>query len=629
MRALRIISNGIELDYVREDLKVREENNSFNDQLKVSYTTRPMRVVENENAVAALGEFSIQSATKKKYFPIKVIRGGVHYNGVLIQNEKIPGFRKCDIKFGSAVNDIMDKPVAGFFPSFSVTGSNPVPPFSEESPAPFHVGDAWKTQAEALKGKIFPEAKWQLPQMDWRDKFGEDLKPEDTHYPYLGSLNYYMVGELVVNTPASVDTVGSIPNNLTVIAPQVFLLSPLFYAFETLGYVLTGSFVKDPFFRRLMLLSENDNMTKVMQKYPGIELDIASPDWQQVFSWNVIGVQSPTYAKVVTFTAEQEGEFIIRYMLEMPLDWGSGNYLKAEYGIDVFVDGNQVGHFSSMNPSLQEGELPFSIDADMVGKTIEVRYHCFSREMPLDYLIEYAEDLPDLEFYDQHPSIDFSRHLPEWSVAEYINNLKNTWNLKVSIDDVAKEVKLNFNEEDYLINGPMVIIRKSLQIAGFKNIPAESYLLKFANDADASQFVSRDLLAEKDEHTEILEMPFKFIPHGRTAKLSDAVADKEGVGLMLAAVGSVFTTGEYLGRTLAIPGQGGIHDTHWKRWLLFRLNAGNAVLKGPFSQTELYQISQAKKIYIDNQLWLVKSVDYKENSVALFEAELEVESVTF
>lgn len=629
MRALRIISGNIELDYVREDLKVREENNSFNDDLKVSYTTRPVRIVENSKAVAALGEFTIQASGKKKYFPIKVIRGGIHYNGILTQNEKIPGFRKCDIKFGSAVNGIMDKKIASFFPTISVTGEDPATPYSEESPTPHNAGQAWKQMAATLKGKTFPEVKWQLPQMSWKDKFGEDLKPEDTHYPYLGSLNYYMTGELVVNTPATLSTTGSLPRNLNVISPQVFILSPLFYAFQTLGYVLTGNFVKDPFFQRLMLLSTNDNMTKVIQKYPGVELDIASPAWQEKFSWNILGVQSPTYAKVVTFTADKEGDFIIRYNIKMPFDWGSGNYLKSEYGIDVLVNDTLVGSFSSMSVAEQEGEIPFSITAEQVGQTIEVRYHSFSKEMPEEYLIEYAEDLPDLEFHDQHPTVDFSRYLPDWTVAEYLNNLKNTWNLQIRIDDVAKEVDINFNEEDYLINGKMVVIRKSLQIAAFKNIPAESYLLKFANDQDPQQLVSNTGQTDKDENTEILEMPFKFIPHTNTAQLSDAVDDKDGVGLILASVGSVFTTNSYLDRTLAITGPGGIHDMHWKRWLLFRLNAGNTVLKGPFSQTELYQISQMKKIYIDHQLWLVKAVDYKENSVALFEADLEVESVTF
>ena len=630
MRALRIFVKGIELDYVREDLKVREENNSFNDQLKVSYTTRPVRVVENTTAVAALGEFSIQAAGKKKYFPCKVIRGGIHYNGVLTQNEKIPGFRKCDIKFGSAVNNIMDKPVASFFPMLSVTGADPIPPYNEESSSPHNAGESWKQIAQLLKGKTFPEVKWQLPQMSWRDKYGEDLKPEDTHYPYLGSLNYYMLGELLVNSPAVLSTTGSTPRNRTVISPQVFILSPLFYAFESIGYVLSGSFVKDPFFRRLMLFSENDNMTKVMQKYPGVVMDIVTPAWQEVFTYNILGLLAPTYGKIVTFTANDEGEFIIRYMIRMPYDFGSGNFLKAEYGIDVLINGDYVGSFSSMALEQQEGEIPFSISAEQVGQTIEVRYHSFSKEMPAEHLIEFAENLPDLEYHDQHPTIDFSRYLPDWSVAEYLNNLMNTWNLQITFDDVAKEVKIDFNEEDYLINGPMVIIRKSLQIAAFKNIPSESYLLKFANDQDQKQFVSKDINAQQDENTEVIEMPFKYLPHsGPTAQLSDAVVEKDGVGLMLAAVGSVYTTDNYLGRTLAITGPGGIHETHWKRWLLFRLNAGNAVLKGPFSQTELYQISQTRKIYIDHQLWMVKAVDYKENSVALFEAELEVESVTF
>jgi hypothetical protein len=53
------------------------------------------------------------------------------------------------------------------------------------------------------------------------------------------------------------------------------------------------------------------------------------------------------------------------------------------------------------------------------------------------------------------------------------------------------------------------------------------------------------------------------------------------------------------------------------------------VLKGPFSKTELHQVSKLMKVIIDNQKWLVKSIDYKENAAALFDTELELESITF
>ena len=630
MRSLRIFVNDIELEHVREDLKVRDENNSFSDQLKVSYTTRPVRIVENKAAVEALGEFSISSAGKKKYFPCKIVRGAVRYNGVLTQYDKLNGFRKCDLKFGSAVNGIMDKKIAGFFPYYNVTGSETFPEYSEESSEPHNAGQDWIDEAASRIGRTYPQVKWQLPYMRYKGKFGEDLKKEDTHYKYLGGINYYMLGNLVVNRPADLNAIDPVPYNATVIAPQVFVLSPLYYAFNTLGYVLSGSFVNSSFFRRLMFLSENDNMTKVIQKYPGVIIDINSPAWEQVWTRNFLGLQSPTYAKKVILTAE-EGEFKLRYKLRMAYDISQG-YVKSEYGIDVFLNGNRIENFTSVSIDAQEGEIPISVSAEQAGQEIEIRYHSFSKEMPAEHKIEFAEDLPDLEFHDQHPTIDFSRHLPDWTVAELLNNLKNTFNLKIDFDDVAKEVQINFNEEDYLIGGEALPLRKSLEVGDIKNIPSESYLLKYANDIDSSMFISRDQInfnAVKEENTTPLVSAFKYIPHTSTAELSDAVMDKEGVGLILAAVGSVNTTNNFNGLSLNISGPGGIGTTYWKRWLLFRINAAGTTLKGPFTQTELYQISQKKKIYIDHQLWMVKAVDYKENSIALFETEIEVESVSF
>lgn len=630
MRSLRIFVNEIELEHVREDLKVRDENNSFSDQLKVSYTTRPVRIVENKAAVEALGELSISSAGKKKYFPCKIVMGAVRYNGVLTQNDKLNGFRKCDLKFGSAINGIMDKKIAAFFPSYNVTGAETFPEYSSESDAPHGAGQDWINEATARRGQTYPQVKWNLPYMRYRDKFGEDLKKEDTHYKYLGGINYYMLGDLVVNRPANLDAIDPTPYNATVIAPQVFVLSPLYYAFNTLGYVLSGNFVNSAFFRRLFFLSENDNMTKVIQKYPGVNIDITTPSWEQLMTRNFLGFQVPTYAKKVVLIAE-EGEFKVRYKIRMPYDI-SQEFMKSEYGIDVLLNGVRIDSATSTSIETMEGEIPVSISEEQAGQEIEIRYHSFSREMPAEYQIEFAEDLPDLEFHDQHPTIDFARYLPDWTVAQLLNNLQKTFNLKIDFDDVAKEVQINFNEDDYLIGGEALPIRKSLEIGEFKNIPTESYLLKYANDEDHTMLISKEPLninTVKDENTTPLEMPFKYIPHTSTAALSDAVMDKEGVGLMLAAAGSVNTSDNYNGLTLRISGVGGIGDTYWKRWLLFRLNAAGTTLKGPFTQTELYQISQKKKIYVDHQLWMVKAVDYKENSIALFETEIEVESVTF
>lgn len=134
-----------------------------------------------------------------------------------------------------------------------------------------------------------------------------------------------------------------------------------------------------------------------------------------------------------------------------------------------------------------------------------------------------------------------------------------------------------------------------------------------------------------DENTEILPTKFKYIPYKYGSHyLSEAIEDKAGIGLIIYDPGNHPRTSEsFNGVNLQIPGAGGIYETFWKPWIIFQLGSMGATLSGPFTHTELYQISKAKKIFVDNQCYMVKSVEYTENSIALFETEIEVQAVTF
>lgn len=630
MRALRIIVNGIELDYVREDLKVREENPSFFESIKAAHTTQPIRIKENTAAISALGAFSIASARKRKYFPCIVVRGAIRYNGVLTQIEQIKGFRKCDLKYGSEINGIMDKKIASFFPNYNVKGEQDVP-FEEESTANHNAVMEWVNHALDLENKIFPEVKWQVPQMRYKDKFGTDLKEDDSHFAYKGYINNRMFEQLWPNINTTTEDV-NVVFNTNVIAPQVFMLSPLFYAFSSIGYTLQGNVITSGFFKRLLLLSFNDNMTKIVKRVTGTSLSMGLIPWSQTTIKGILsgGLPFPTYVKVMNHEMLSAGSYRVVFSLNMEVP--ANEFLP--FGIQIKWNNEIQGNFLRNKSGFYEETLSFTVEEGQQFNDVSIIYHSFYRRMPELYAIEIIKDIPDKDFYDTHPTIDFSRYIPDWSVAEYLNNFQNLFNWKFDINDVEKSISINYNAQDYLINGNIEVILKSLQITAIKNIEAESYVLKYANNEDSYMFISQDLEEvdkEKDENTKELITKFKYIPHqGGAAALSEKVEDKEGVGLLIYdPVNRPFTSPSFQGRNLMITGEGGIFETDWRKWLLFRLNSGNVVLKGPFTQTELFKITTKKKLFIDNQLWLLKALEYKENATALFETELELESVTF
>ena len=103
MAIIRIVANGIELDFVRETLKIKKENNSFIPTFKVSYNSYPFLIVENSKTASALGTREITSVLKKKIVPVFVYEMGIPYYGELEIISYISGFRKCNLRFGSDI----------------------------------------------------------------------------------------------------------------------------------------------------------------------------------------------------------------------------------------------------------------------------------------------------------------------------------------------------------------------------------------------------------------------------------------------------------------------------------------------------------------------------------------------
>jgi len=116
MALIEIFANGIRLDFVNETLSVKTENNAFITDFKVSYNTFPFLVIENRNAKAALGPRDITSINKKTSVPVVVLFSGQRYTGTLTVSSYLPQYRKCNLKFGSAILPIMDKKCADFLP---------------------------------------------------------------------------------------------------------------------------------------------------------------------------------------------------------------------------------------------------------------------------------------------------------------------------------------------------------------------------------------------------------------------------------------------------------------------------------------------------------------------------------
>jgi hypothetical protein len=192
MSIIKIYAGEIELAFKKETLTLKKENNSLSTDFKVTHSTFPFLIIENENTKTALGSSDITSISKKKIIPVTVLELGIKYYGELQQLSVVNGFRKCNLKYSSEILTIINKQISDFMPTVSVIPgeTNPVP-YTEETDAVVSGSSNWQNYPVSFIGKIFPEVKWQFPMMYFNYKFGEALPFDDDWFQYQKYINRF------------------------------------------------------------------------------------------------------------------------------------------------------------------------------------------------------------------------------------------------------------------------------------------------------------------------------------------------------------------------------------------------------------------------------------------------------
>lgn len=516
-----------------------------------------------------------------------------------------------------------------------VTGAATTNNFVEEASETFAGDSAWPDYVENIITQGFPAVKWNFPMMIWRNKFGENLEADDAWIDYKNKVNFFIDGEYqlntgVYNTPEEIEI-----HNQQVPMPQIYLLSPLFYALQSIGFTYEGDFVTDNFIKKIMMLSFKNNLCKVLLKTVATDVIFDG-------SWSVITIGFyPAYRRREIFDITYTGDYTIslNFVLgavstTVPVSYYTRLIVRRYVNIPSFgyaqIDNELV--FSRKNTeagTVIEGEFTMTFTD---GDKLYFDYECIETLMPLSYTLNFRKADGDKDFHQLHPTIPTGRYLPDWTLATYLNNIKNWFNLDIDIDDLRHKLVLNFNEEWFLNQVP-VQLQKNLQITAYQQTPYAAFLLKHQNDEDTALWITREgvevFTNQKQDTAELLEGKFKYVPTVLgTSELSETLEDKEGVGLIIYDHESGPETSEsFDGKTLKIDGEGGIYDVFWKKFLKFRINASVIELTGGFTKTEIGQILKAKRIYNNYQDYAVALLEYKELKQDNYLVTFKVESV--
>jgi len=630
MSLIKIIANNIELDIVKETLTITKENNSLINDFKVSFSNFPFLIVENSKTIKALGGRDITTCNKPKIVPVIVEELNQRYYGELQILSYLNGFRKVTLKYATELLSIMDKPIASFMPVVSVIPEEISPvPYAETATDIITGSEYWETYPIPFMSQGFPDVKWQFPTMKWQDKFGKELTAEDSWFLYEAEINKYSMDltAFIKNTftESSSEITGVVNKNVP--SPQLYLLSPLFYALQSKGFTAEGTFCSNDFVKKILIQSSKNNIS---------ETSLVKLVHTFVFSGGfAYDSYSQMHYKDISYNVAVAGNYILDYSFTFagPLSLSNNPSL-----FKLFFQ-------RPPKPGFTPSDLIFNIteitDAtytisgtqnfELLAGTSHVSYFAKTTVMPISYEVNLK--IPsEKKLQQMHPTIDLGRYVPDWTFGTYLNELKKLFNLKFDIDDFRKKISLNFNEE-IIENSEKEILKQSLAIKTYDQPPYTAFHLKFQNDVDTALWITSDgadtFVAQKSDFSESLESKFKIVPNNAyTAELSDDLDSKDGVGLMIYDnYFPPYIVAKYANKTLSMDGKGGIYNFFHKNWLKFRLNASPVELTGYFTEMELSKIQKLERIYVDNQDYLVSILEYSETDQNNFEVLLKVVSV--
>lgn len=642
MALIQIFSlDGLEIEFQKQSLTLKKENNSLSSDFKVPHSSFPFLVIENENTKKALGPSDITSIRKNKIIPVIILENGVRYYGELQQLTILKKFRKCNLKYGSAILEIVNKKISEFMPVVSVIPGATTPvPFTEESTQIISGNQHWETFPVTMIGEIYPDVKFQFPTIYWQNKYGVALENTDFWYAYQNHINNFGTNNsnqtiFLLNTG---QVTGSIVNvvNKNVAVPHVFLLSPLHYIFKSLEWKISGDFTSHELIKRLLMVPKKDNITKTMlSPAPEIINFPTSPSWSLITGGGSFG--NNIYQTIFNTTTTVAGRYRLKYNFEIENGGIVFNWQKTRLILNPSGDSNTLYVFSQSlfynngNNFFIQGDVEFE---SSIGTNVWI-YQDTYQNLPVNYSLELIYLGDEKEFNQMHPTIELGRFVPEWTVGNYLNYIKNKFNLDITLDDFKKEIILNLNENIDLTEKP-AIISQSLLMRSYDIAANSSFVLKEENEEDAALFITQDQIiaydGNTDDFTKVIESKFKILPrNGYTSVLSDDIVDKEGVGLVIYDESNAPFTSENTenGFNLSIPGEKGIYETFFRRRIKFMLNGSDCELTGYFTEIEILKINKVNSVYINSQHFRIISIETTEAANNFQEVKIKMLSVNY
>jgi hypothetical protein len=582
--------NNIEINVIKNTLKIRTENDAFSTDVKVYHNKYPFLISEDLNTITGLGNRHLLSVGRNKITEVIVQFNKKTFAGKLNILEYVTGARKCDLRFGSDLLSISDKKIADFMPTHYFNG---VIPYTETVSEYFEQSD-FIQNIEDFTAKQYPEVNFQMPNLFVTDYYTEDKDLYDVDHSF-NYRSFLTDKKFILNSRNLVFLNFYRVLNKSSFVPMPYLMALLELPLASIGWKLKGDYKDDPLNSKIIVIPDvnNNTLLKLNEGFVFNLLDFGG--------WINIYPNPPVLTTLLNFSQFIIGTHTLKIdFKKIPKPSNGLVWLKVfqrkmnnTEGLEDIILLDQP-NLAPINKADFSSEVEIKVDANSANDNLYMSYSHPNFQFPEEhnFTIESSNYEPkDMILF--HPTVELNRFVPDWTFIELINNLKEFQNLKSTIDETTKTLTLNYNQKFITDFNFVNLTEDAVRITGFKNTDNSEYQIIYADETPS-----------EEEGVKVIQNKFK------TDYTTISNFQKEGVTLALYDLG-IFATSAINEKTLLLDkSNNSLYHLNFKDWISFLNNASAITAEAYLSHTKITEIEEKQKIYFDSILYAVKDMVY-------------------
>ncbi|MCC4228364.1 hypothetical protein [Zunongwangia profunda] len=588
-------TENFQIDISRFGVSLSEESDLFTDSVNKNYSL-PFVIEGDAELLAKLGLVHLENSSDVEIqIPCRLILPDRHYKANLFIGDIDGKKLECTITYGDedlAVYDIELKNL----------------------PWPNIITDDLPMYAWSCSRKSWPSTAFNFP-MVWKPSIAE----EDNYEAFEGFINNYRDSSYVTN---EIDNSGAEPKylNKNVMVPMPYLLEILRFIFAQEGKKIFGEVIDHPNLKRALYIPET-----FLEKFRGAEYQqwaFVDPIRQNIENNKAYS----TYERILT--PEVVGSYEIDYAINL-------DPIQARYfSFTIFRQDAITGEKTTLKKATSEKnrvklDQKFTVnieDKDVFDKIVI--------ELILEDQNQSISDFNNFEYsfkggrLNQFPNVfSLSNFVPDMTAGEYINLLKNWWNLDIDVQE--RYVVINFAQDSVLERNVRDHSHLEDPDKKFTHNTNRFYKLSYANGEtyfyNKRGRVFSDLV---DEGTEEITIELDVQPAlvELNQGIMTAVAPEESSDIDFCLYDGQDenfqpTCSESISRSISLDEIG---EKFWEKWLWFRIHSKTFKDSIECSTSEIYDIKELSFKYNEKQV--IKKISKKFQSEKVMKVEVESES---